>query len=164
MVQTPSLVRHMRTWSSCTEILQPTVPPVELHCHHHYLLNQFKEVCYCLKTLNQFTVSVTVTLCVLTSTGRSDPQISSVTQDGSNLRRRSSNPSTHTSTSQTQSRHVNSESPGQGGRPPRSPHGQGCLQRTHRQTWDGQSTASSGSQSTLVSPQNPVGPVRWVEN
>ncbi|XP_013870849.1 arf-GAP with SH3 domain, ANK repeat and PH domain-containing protein 3 [Austrofundulus limnaeus] len=91
--------------------------------------------------------------------GRSDPQISATTQDGSHLPRRSSNPSTHTSTSQTQSRHANSESPGQSGRPPRSPRGHGCLQRTHRQTWDGQTSASSGSQSTLVSPQNPVGPV-----
>ncbi|XP_037551014.1 arf-GAP with SH3 domain, ANK repeat and PH domain-containing protein 2 [Nematolebias whitei] len=97
--------------------------------------------------------------------GRSEPQISVITQDGSNLRRRSSNPASHTSTPQIQARHAsslpNSESPSQSRRPPKSPHGQGCLQKTHRQTWDGQTSASSGSQSsfTPVSPQNPAGPV-----
>ncbi|XP_017273875.1 arf-GAP with SH3 domain, ANK repeat and PH domain-containing protein 3 [Kryptolebias marmoratus] len=90
--------------------------------------------------------------------GRSDPQISVLTQDGSHLRRRSSNPASHTTVSQTQMRHTvslpNSESPGQSRRPPRSPQGQGCLQKTHRQTWDGQTGVG-----LPVSPQNPVGPV-----
>nr|XP_015825361.2 arf-GAP with SH3 domain, ANK repeat and PH domain-containing protein 3 [Nothobranchius furzeri] len=89
--------------------------------------------------------------------GRSDPQISAA----AHLRRRSSNPAAHTGPqTQTKLSSPNSENPGQM-RPPRSSLGQTNLQKTQRQTWDGQLGASSGSQSSpsLVSPQNHVGPI-----
>ncbi|KAM4540784.1 arf-GAP with SH3 domain, ANK repeat and PH domain-containing protein 3 isoform 2-T2 [Fundulus diaphanus] len=85
-------------------------------------------------------------------------------QDGAHIPRRSSNPSAHSSSSQTQAKYgfssSNAETQGQSARPPRSPHGQGSLQRSHRQTWDGQPGFGSGSQSfTQTSSQNHDGPV-----
>ncbi|XP_067336529.1 arf-GAP with SH3 domain, ANK repeat and PH domain-containing protein 3 isoform X2 [Channa argus] len=97
--------------------------------------------------------------------GRSDPQISVTTQEGSPIPRRCSNPASHSSSPQTQSRQSppspNTDNHGQGGRSPRSPHGQRGLLRRQRQTWDGQTGASSGSQSslTLTSSQTHIGPV-----
>ncbi|XP_069576537.1 arf-GAP with SH3 domain, ANK repeat and PH domain-containing protein 2-like [Brachyistius frenatus] len=97
--------------------------------------------------------------------GRSDPQISVTTNDGNPLPRRCSNPASHSSSPQTQTRHshpsTNAETQGQGGRPPRSPHGQGSLFRSQKQTWESQMGTSSGSQSSVnsVSSQNHIGPV-----
>ncbi|XP_067469460.1 arf-GAP with SH3 domain, ANK repeat and PH domain-containing protein 3 [Thunnus thynnus] len=96
--------------------------------------------------------------------GRSDPQISVTTQEGNPHPRRSSNPASHSSSPQTQARHSppspNTENQGQGGRPPRSPHGQGGLLRGQRQTWEVQPGASSASQSvTPTSSQSHIGPV-----
>ncbi|KAM9707451.1 arf-GAP with SH3 domain, ANK repeat and PH domain-containing protein 3 isoform 1-T1 [Menidia menidia] len=97
--------------------------------------------------------------------GRSDPQISFTASEGNLPSRRCSNPFSHSSSPQTQSKSslssLNTESQGQSVRPPRSPHGQGCLQRPQRQTWDGQPSTSSGSQSsfTLTTSQNHIGPV-----
>ncbi|XP_008305068.1 arf-GAP with SH3 domain, ANK repeat and PH domain-containing protein 3 [Stegastes partitus] len=86
--------------------------------------------------------------------GRSDPQISTTTQEGNPLPRRCSNPASHSSSPQLQARH-SMHSPNtdiQAGRAPRSPHGQGGLLRSQRQTWEGQPGPSSGS-------QNHIGPV-----
>uniref|UniRef100_UPI003AAAE9AF arf-GAP with SH3 domain, ANK repeat and PH domain-containing protein 3 n=1 Tax=Centroberyx gerrardi TaxID=166262 RepID=UPI003AAAE9AF len=97
--------------------------------------------------------------------GRSDPQISVTTQEASPIPRRCSNPVPHPSNPPVQARHSppspSIENQGQGGRPPRSPHGQGALLRGHRQTWEGQPGASSGSQSSIMptSSQNHIGPV-----
>lgn len=86
--------------------------------------------------------------------GRSDPQISTTTQEGNPLPRRCSNPASHSSSPKSQARHStyspNTES--QAGRAPRSPHGQGGLLRSQKQTSESQSGASSGS-------QNHIGPV-----
>lgn len=98
--------------------------------------------------------------------GRSDPQISVTPQEGNPLPRRCSNPPSHSSSPQTQAKHgsqsANTENPGQGGKPPRSPHGQGALLRGQKQTWEGQPGASSGSQGSVTptSSQNHIGPVR----
>uniref|UniRef100_A0A4W6ET36 Arf-GAP with SH3 domain, ANK repeat and PH domain-containing protein 3 n=1 Tax=Lates calcarifer TaxID=8187 RepID=A0A4W6ET36_LATCA len=56
----------------------------------------------------------------------------------------------------------NTENQGQGGRPPRSPHGHGGLLRGQRQNWEGQPGTSSGSQSSVTptSSLNHIGPVR----
>ncbi|TKS86716.1 Arf-GAP with SH3 domain, ANK repeat and PH domain-containing protein 3 [Collichthys lucidus] len=95
--------------------------------------------------------------------GRSDPQISVTTQEGNPIPRRCS--ASHSSSPQTQARHsspsANTENQGQVGRPPRSPHGQGGLLRVQKQTWESQSGASSGSQSSVTpaSSQNHIGPV-----
>lgn len=89
--------------------------------------------------------------------GRSDPQISVTPHEGNQIPRRCSNPSSHSSSPQTQARHNPSsaitENQGHGGRPP--------LLRAHRQTWDGHPSYSSGSQSSapLGSSQNHIGPV-----
>lgn len=100
--------------------------------------------------------------------GRSDPQISVPAQDGAHILRRCSNPSYHSASPQTQAKNSsfssNTDTQSQSGRPQRSPHGQGGgLQRTHRQTWDGQhgSGSGSGSQSGFTQPssQNHGGPV-----
>ncbi|XP_047202178.1 arf-GAP with SH3 domain, ANK repeat and PH domain-containing protein 3 isoform X2 [Girardinichthys multiradiatus] len=96
--------------------------------------------------------------------GRSDPQISiTTTQDGAHILRRCSNPSSHSSSPQAQAKHgfssSNTETQGQSVRPPRSPHGQGALQRAHRQTWDGQSGSGSQSNLTQASSQNHGGPI-----
>ncbi|KAM6969009.1 arf-GAP with SH3 domain, ANK repeat and PH domain-containing protein 3 [Tautogolabrus adspersus] len=94
--------------------------------------------------------------------GRSDPQISVTTQEGNPITRRCSNP--NSSSPQTQARHSThsaiTETQGQGGRPPRSPHAQGGL-KGQRQAWEGQPGAS-GSQSSVASTtssQNHMGPV-----
>ncbi|XP_053192215.1 arf-GAP with SH3 domain, ANK repeat and PH domain-containing protein 3 isoform X1 [Scomber japonicus] len=96
--------------------------------------------------------------------GRSDPQISVTTQEGNPFPRRSSNPASHSSSPQTQARHSppspNTDNHGQGGRPPKSPHGQGGLFRGQKQTWEGHLGASSAPQSiTPASSQNHIGPV-----
>ncbi|XP_038584483.1 arf-GAP with SH3 domain, ANK repeat and PH domain-containing protein 3 isoform X1 [Micropterus salmoides] len=97
--------------------------------------------------------------------GRSDPQISVTTQEGNQISRRCSNPASSSSSPQTQARHnppsPNMDNHGQGGRPPRSPHGQGGPLRGQKQTWEGQPGASSGSQSSLTptSSLNHLGPV-----
>ncbi|XP_041827891.1 arf-GAP with SH3 domain, ANK repeat and PH domain-containing protein 3 isoform X2 [Melanotaenia boesemani] len=97
--------------------------------------------------------------------GRSDPQISATAQEGHLLPRRCCNSASNSTSPQTRTKHssasFNTENQGQIGRAPRSPHGQGCLQRAHRLTWDGPASTSSGSQSsfTPVSSQNPIGPV-----
>uniref|UniRef100_A0A3Q1F4S5 Arf-GAP with SH3 domain, ANK repeat and PH domain-containing protein 3 n=1 Tax=Acanthochromis polyacanthus TaxID=80966 RepID=A0A3Q1F4S5_9TELE len=86
--------------------------------------------------------------------GRSDPQISITAQEGNPLPRRCSNPVSHSSSPKSQARH-STHSPNtdhQAGRAPRSPHGQGGLLKSQRQTWEGQPGASSGS-------QNHIGPV-----
>uniref|UniRef100_UPI0037E8FBA5 arf-GAP with SH3 domain, ANK repeat and PH domain-containing protein 3 n=1 Tax=Semicossyphus pulcher TaxID=241346 RepID=UPI0037E8FBA5 len=97
--------------------------------------------------------------------GRSDPQISVTTQEGNPPPRRCSNPASNSSSPQTQTRHsshfANTETQGQVGRPPRSPHGQGGL-KGQKMTWEGQSGASFGSQSSVTTPtssQNHIGPV-----
>ncbi|XP_008398175.1 arf-GAP with SH3 domain, ANK repeat and PH domain-containing protein 3 [Poecilia reticulata] len=92
--------------------------------------------------------------------GRSDPQISVTTaQDGAHILRRCSNPSSHSSSPQTQTKHGSSssttETQSHSGRAQRSSHGQGGLQRSHRQTWDGQTTQSVSQASN----QNHGGPV-----
>lgn len=100
------------------------------------------------------------------STGRSDPQISVTTQEGNPLPRRCSNPPSHSSSPQTQAKHgatsANTESQGQGAKPPRSPLGQGGLLRGQKHTWEGQPGSSSGSQSSITSAssQSHIGPVR----
>ncbi|XP_072222202.1 arf-GAP with SH3 domain, ANK repeat and PH domain-containing protein 3 isoform X1 [Leuresthes tenuis] len=95
--------------------------------------------------------------------GRSDPQISVSTSEGNLPSRRCSNPFSHSSSPQTQSKSSspNTENHGQSMRPPRSPHGPGSLHRPQRQTWDGHSSTSYGSQSsfTPASSQNHIGPV-----
>lgn len=97
--------------------------------------------------------------------GRSDPQISVTTQEGNPIPRRCSNPASHSSSPQTRARHSSpsaiTENQGQVGKPPRSPHGQGGLFRGQKQSWEGQSSASSGSQSSVASAssQNHIGPV-----
>ncbi|GAA6213434.1 arf-GAP with SH3 domain, ANK repeat and PH domain-containing protein 1-like [Lates japonicus] len=97
--------------------------------------------------------------------GRSDPQISVTTQEGNSIPRRCSNPASHSSSPQMQARHSppspNTENQGQGGRPPRSPHGHGGLLRGQRQNWEGQPGTSSGSQSSVTptSSLNHIGPV-----
>uniref|UniRef100_A0A4W6EUB1 ArfGAP with SH3 domain, ankyrin repeat and PH domain 3 n=1 Tax=Lates calcarifer TaxID=8187 RepID=A0A4W6EUB1_LATCA len=105
-------------------------------------------------------------LIFLPSAGRSDPQISVTTQEGNSIPRRCSNPASHSSSPQMQARHSppspNTENQGQGGRPPRSPHGHGGLLRGQRQNWEGQPGTSSGSQSSVTptSSLNHIGPVR----
>ncbi|XP_024001984.1 arf-GAP with SH3 domain, ANK repeat and PH domain-containing protein 3 isoform X1 [Salvelinus sp. IW2-2015] len=95
--------------------------------------------------------------------GRSDPQISVSTQDGGRKspRRCCSNPAPQSSPPSPML-----EGQAQGGRPPRSPHGQGGQVRGQRPTaaWEGQ--ANSGSWSGALdsstkssSPQNHIGPV-----
>uniref|UniRef100_A0A3Q3WLH2 Uncharacterized protein n=1 Tax=Mola mola TaxID=94237 RepID=A0A3Q3WLH2_MOLML len=96
---------------------------------------------------------------------RSDPQISVTTQEGNPLPRRCSNPPSHSSSPQTQAKHgatsANTESQGQGAKPPRSPLGQGGLLRGQKHTWEGQPGSSSGSQSSITSAssQSHIGPV-----
>ncbi|XP_038865213.1 arf-GAP with SH3 domain, ANK repeat and PH domain-containing protein 1-like isoform X2 [Salvelinus namaycush] len=94
--------------------------------------------------------------------GRSDPQISLSTQEGLSNRCSCSNPA-------PQSSPPSPMLEGQGGRPPKSPHGQGILVRGQRQTaaWEGQANTGSGSSdrdstksnSSSSSPQNHIGPV-----
>ncbi|KAM9432602.1 arf-GAP with SH3 domain, ANK repeat and PH domain-containing protein 3-like isoform 3-T3 [Salvelinus alpinus] len=94
--------------------------------------------------------------------GRSDPQISLSTQEGVSNRCSCSNPA-------PQSSPPSPMLEGQGGRPPKSPHGQGILVRGQRQTaaWEGQANTGSGSSdrdstksnSSSSSPQNHIGPV-----
>ncbi|XP_036811036.1 arf-GAP with SH3 domain, ANK repeat and PH domain-containing protein 3 isoform X1 [Oncorhynchus mykiss] len=94
--------------------------------------------------------------------GRSDPQISLSTQEGVSSRCSCSNPT-------PQSSPPSPMLEGQGGRPPKSPHGQGILVRGQRQTaaWEGQANTGSGSSdrdstksnSSSSSPQNHIGPV-----
>ncbi|TNM95332.1 hypothetical protein fugu_016415 [Takifugu bimaculatus] len=87
--------------------------------------------------------------------GRSDPQISVTAQECTPNPRRSSNPPSHSSP-QTQTRNTSStstESQGQGGKPPKSPHGQGGLFRGQRQSCE----SHTGSQSCIA--QNHIGPV-----
>ncbi|XP_059209747.1 arf-GAP with SH3 domain, ANK repeat and PH domain-containing protein 3 [Centropristis striata] len=97
--------------------------------------------------------------------GRSDPQISVTTQETNPIPRRCSNPASHSTSPQTRARNRNSspstENQGQGGRPPRSPHGQGVLLRGPKQSWDGQPGAGSGSQGSITptSSQSHIGPV-----
>lgn len=96
--------------------------------------------------------------------GLSDPQISVSTQEGGRKspRRCCSNPAPQSSPPSPLL-----EGQTQGGRPPRSPHGQGGQMRGQRPTaaWEGQ--ANSGSWSGALdsstkssSPQNHIGPVR----
>lgn len=99
--------------------------------------------------------------------GRSDPQISVMSQDGgSSNPHRGSNSSSHSPSPQTQAKHgsasSSSENQGQVGKPPRSPLGQGGLFRGSKQ--DGQPSASSGSQSNVssASSQSHIGPVRYL--
>uniref|UniRef100_A0A674MSL5 ArfGAP with SH3 domain, ankyrin repeat and PH domain 3 n=1 Tax=Takifugu rubripes TaxID=31033 RepID=A0A674MSL5_TAKRU len=92
----------------------------------------------------------------VSSTGRSDPQISVTAQEFTPNPRRSSNPPSHSSP-QTQTRNTSStstESQGQGGKPPKSPHGQGGLFRGQKQSCE----SHTGSQSCIA--QNHIGPVR----
>ncbi|CAJ1073442.1 arf-GAP with SH3 domain%2C ANK repeat and PH domain-containing protein 3 isoform X1 [Xyrichtys novacula] len=94
--------------------------------------------------------------------GRSDPQLSTVTiQEGNGIPRRCSNPIS--SSPQTQTRQStnspNTENQSQGGRHPRSPHGQGGHAKGLK---EGHTGASSGSQSNIAttsSSQSHIGPV-----
>ncbi|KAM3594729.1 uncharacterized protein V6R79_013054 [Siganus canaliculatus] len=98
--------------------------------------------------------------------GRSDPQISVTAQESNPPSRRCSNPTSHSSSPQTQAKHsspsANTEHHGQGSRPPRSPHGNGGLSRAQKHSWnEGQTGANSGSPSSITptSSQNHIGPV-----
>ncbi|XP_026158107.1 arf-GAP with SH3 domain, ANK repeat and PH domain-containing protein 3 isoform X2 [Mastacembelus armatus] len=97
--------------------------------------------------------------------GRSDPQISVLTQEANPIPRRCSNPASHSSSPQMQARHSppspNTENQGYGRRPARSSHGQGGLVKGQRQTGEGQPCAGIGSQSCVTPPssQNHLGPV-----
>ncbi|XP_061598855.1 arf-GAP with SH3 domain, ANK repeat and PH domain-containing protein 3 isoform X1 [Cololabis saira] len=96
--------------------------------------------------------------------GRSEPQISVISQEGNPTSRMSSSQASYSSSPQSQTRHSfspSSENLGQIGRPPRSPLGQGCLQRSHKQNSEGQNSPSFGSQSSIspTSSQNHIGPV-----
>ncbi|XP_076013443.1 arf-GAP with SH3 domain, ANK repeat and PH domain-containing protein 3 isoform X2 [Genypterus blacodes] len=96
--------------------------------------------------------------------GRSDPQISIISQE-TNLTKRCSVPASHFSSNQTQARHSppspSTDNQGQGQRSPRSSQGQGVQLRGQRQAWDGQSAAGSGSQTSVTptSSQSHIGPV-----
>ncbi|CAG10439.1 unnamed protein product [Tetraodon nigroviridis] len=90
--------------------------------------------------------------------GRSDPQISVTAQEGTPNSRRFSNLPSHSSP-QTQTKNSSSlpSTESQGGKPPKSPHGQGGLFRAQKQSWEGHTGAGSGSQSCIA--QSHIGPV-----
>ncbi|XP_041703097.2 arf-GAP with SH3 domain, ANK repeat and PH domain-containing protein 1-like isoform X2 [Coregonus clupeaformis] len=111
--------------------------------------------------------------------GRSDPQISLSTQEGVSKtpQRCCSNPAPQSSPRHSPPSPMleghGAQGQSQGGRPPRSPHGQGGLVRGQRQTaaWEGQAITGSGSgsgssdrdstksNSSSSFPQNHIGPV-----
>ncbi|CAB1330570.1 unnamed protein product [Coregonus sp. 'balchen'] len=106
---------------------------------------------------------------------RSDPQISLSTQEGVSKtpQRCCSNPAPQSSPRHSPPSPMlegqGAQGQSQGGRPPRSPHGQGGLVRGQRQTaaWEGQAITGSGSSdrdstksnSSSSFPQNHIGPV-----
>ncbi|XP_034051181.1 arf-GAP with SH3 domain, ANK repeat and PH domain-containing protein 3 isoform X2 [Thalassophryne amazonica] len=97
--------------------------------------------------------------------GRSDPQISLTTHEGSHLLRHCSYPASHSCSPQMQAKHdpppASTENQGQGGKPPKSSFGQGGLLKSQRLTWEGAPGANSGSHNSVspTSSQTHTGPV-----